>query len=392
MLDGAAPAEPGRRRAWLFDVSIAAAFVAVGQIDVWAPWIAVWWADDPVAGPAALNSVLFFVIAASLAWRRRAPLVVSCVVAGAAAAQAVITATAPIGLLLDGPVLVSLYSVAAYSRRGQALTGLAVTAVALAVHDLQDPAIRSGEGFDDALFWWLVHLVGWVVGRYVGSRRAAAAMAQRAKTLEGAVRTQRDRIARELHDVVAHGVSVVTVQAGAALSVLDERPDRAREALMAIESTARGALDEMRRLLGVLRAEDIGPSFTPQPSLTDLAELCEQVGAAGLPVALSVEGAVRRLPAGVELAGYRIVQEALTNALRHSGASGAEVRVSYGTDDVVLCVVDDGTGAGEQRGGGFGLIGMRERAAIYGGELTTGPRDSVGYAVRARLPYPQVQP
>jgi signal transduction histidine kinase len=202
-----------------------------------------------------------------------------------------------------------------------------------------------------------------------------------------------------LHDVVAHNVSVMVVQAGAARRTVDRDTAGAKEAMNLIETTGRQALDEMRRLLGVLRKEDDQerPALTPQPSVRYLDQLVAQVRKAGLPVELEVEGDPRPLASGVDLSAYRIVQEALTNSLKHAGPAHATVRVRYGADDVEVTVTDDGRGpeAGDGANGtasGHGLVGIRERVALYGGELEAGPRRGGGYTVRAKLPVAPARP
>ena len=201
---------------------------------------------------------------------------------------------------------------------------------------------------------------------------------------------ERARIARELHDVVAHSVSVMVVQAGAAEEVLAAAPDRAREPLRSIQDTGRQALVELRRLLGVLRTDGSEAALAPQPGLDQVAALAAQVREAGVAVDLRVDGERDRVPAGVDLAAYRIVQEALTNVLKHAGASHAAVRVGYRPDLIELEIFDDGcaTPATGQatNGTGHGLIGMRERASLYGGVVEARPRPEGGFAVRARLP------
>jgi signal transduction histidine kinase len=209
-----------------------------------------------------------------------------------------------------------------------------------------------------------------------------------------AVAEERRRIAREMHDIVAHSVSVMVVQAGGARRILDRDLDRAVEAGARIEDTGRAALSEMRRLLGVLRAGD-EVDHAPQPTLEAVDALVEGARSAGLPVDLRVEGPRRALPAGVDLAAYRVVQEAITNVLKHGGGSATEVCVRYGLDDVELEVRDHGPGhrrSSRRRhdhalaGGGHGLVGMRERVRIFGGELVTGRRRGGGFEVRARIP------
>ena len=229
------------------------------------------------------------------------------------------------------------------------------------------------------------------MGRALAERtRRAEELQQRAERLEREQQTaalaERARIARELHDVVAHSVSVMTIQAGAARLLLDEDPSRAREPLVAVEETGHQALAEMRRLLGVLRGSDDGETLAPQPGMAQLDALVEQVRAAGLPVDVRVEGEVRPLAPGVDVAAYRVVQEALTNVLRHAGAARAQVAIRYGGDALELHVTNTGHAAGNGGGGGQGLIGMRQRVELYGGELEAGPRAEGGYAVRALLP------
>jgi signal transduction histidine kinase len=204
-----------------------------------------------------------------------------------------------------------------------------------------------------------------------------------------AVVAERTRIARELHDIVAHSVSMIVVQAGAAEQVVEDDPVFARRALEAIRTTGTDALAEMRRVVAMLRDTDEPGALTPQPGLEGVAALLRDAEATGLTTSLEVTGAARELPAGVDLAAYRIVQEAVTNVRRHAGASRVAVRVAYGEDDVRVEVVDDGRGPGEGHGvngTGHGLVGMRERAALYGGTVAAGPAPGRGFAVRAVLP------
>jgi signal transduction histidine kinase len=209
---------------------------------------------------------------------------------------------------------------------------------------------------------------------------------QRELQAQAAVAVERGRIARELHDVVAHNVSMMVVQAGAAARVLHgEQPD-VRNALEVIAATGRETVDEMRTLLGVLRSDDGPASLKPQPGLADLEQLVSGVQEAGLPVTLRVEGTPRPLPPALDLSAFRIVQEALTNALKHAGPARADVTVRYEDGLVSLEISDTGRGPGGGRGTGHGLAGMRERAAMFGGELQALPRPEGGFAVRARLP------
>jgi signal transduction histidine kinase len=202
------------------------------------------------------------------------------------------------------------------------------------------------------------------------------------------VATERATIARELHDVVAHHMSVMVVQAGAARAVAATDPAAAAEALRQVEASGRTGLAEMRRLLEVLKAEGDGNGRSPQPGLAHLDELLDAMRASGLRVEAVIEGSPRRLPPGVDLSSYRIVQEALTNVLRHAGGASARVVVRYEPDAVELEIADDGAGPPEdpEATGGHGLIGMRERVQLFGGELEAGPRPGGGFRVRARLP------
>jgi signal transduction histidine kinase len=217
--------------------------------------------------------------------------------------------------------------------------------------------------------------------------RRAEERARREEDTQRAIDEERNRITRELHDVLAHSVSVMTVQASAVRRLLTPEQQREREALMTVEETGRQALSEMRRLLGIMRPEeDELPALAPQPGLGTLPALVEQVRQSGLPVELTVEGQPVKLPAGVDLSAYRIVQEALTNALKHAGPAQAWVAVRYVGADVEIEVANDGRNQGQNDGAGHGLVGMRERVALCGGELHSGPRPGGGFKVSARLP------
>ena len=241
----------------------------------------------------------------------------------------------------------------------------------------------------NALQFGVITLVVMVlVRRVVGDRERRAQLAERERDIAAreAVVEERARIARELHDAIAHNVSMMVVQAGAERRVLDGKGGTTREVLETIERVGRGALTEMRRLVGMLR-NDAGEPLAPQPGLDDLPTLVGQVREAGLPVELHIDGDRRALPVGIELSAYRIVQEALTNALKHAGESHASVRVRYGADSLELEIVDDGAGAqAPVSSGGHGLVGMRERVALSGGRLDAGRRPSGGFAVRVLLP------
>jgi signal transduction histidine kinase len=238
-------------------------------------------------------------------------------------------------------------------------------------------------------------MAAWLAGFILSSRaRQTVALRERAERLElereqralVAVAEERARIARELHDIVGHSVSVMTVQASAVRRLLRDDQEREREALRTVEETGRAALAEMRRLVGVLRRPEEAPALVPQPSLEHVEKLVAQTCEAGLPTELRLEGEPAELPQGIDLTAYRLVQEALTNALKHANAKHAEVVVRYDDGSVELVVRDDGTGDGQGGGSGHGLVGMRERVAVWGGELHAGPRPDGGYELRARLP------
>ena len=254
--------------------------------------------------------------------------------------------------------------------------------------------INDEDAVQDAVFVWVLMSVVWVAGFALSRKLAEARAAQeRAAVLERdredqarrAVAEERQRIARELHDVVAHSVSVMTVQAGGVRRLLRDDQQREREALEQIEKTGREALAEMWRLLGILRQPTEQPELAPQPGMERLSTLIQQVREAGLPVEYRVRGEPVPLPPGIDVSAYRIVQEALTNALKHAGPGRAQVDVSYGSDVLELEIVNDAAGNGRGEGAGQGLVGMRERVALYGGKLESGPRDG-RFVVRARLP------
>jgi signal transduction histidine kinase len=347
------------------------------------------------------GAVLVVLQTVPLAWRRARPVPALVVIGAAGVAFSglnYLPVTGGVG------VTIALYSVAAHCDRRRSIACLAgVLLVGFAILGLSD-VNHHRVAVSDVIAQVLVFTMAWTLGDNLRTRRAyTASLEERAARLEReqddgarrAVNAERARIARELHDVVAHSVSVMVVQAGAARRVLHRDPDRASEALSSIETTGRQALDELRRLLGMLREyTDQPPSLTPQPQLRDLDALVAQVEEAGLAVQLIVEGQPRELPSGIDLSVFRIVQEALTNTLKHAGPAHARIALRYSPRELVLQVTDDGRGAasrlvsrdGGARRDGQGLVGMRERVALYGGELRTGPRPGGGYEVEARLP------
>lgn len=318
-----------------------------------------------------LGVILGLAQGAALWWRRRHPeLVMAVALAGG------------LGVLLIAPEsvvpfagLLAIWSLAAARPPRVSLVALAALCAVVAVNFANATA-------GDAWFTMALAVVAWALGEAARNRRAAIAEeARRAVTEEQA------RIARELHDVIAHSVSVIVVQAGAADDVFDARPDQARAALRSIEAAGRDAMGELRRLLAAVRPGAEADGTHPQPGLSHLDELAAPLRAAGLQVAVRREGPASSLPAGVDLSAYRIVQEALTNTLRHAEATRADVTVRYERDAVEVSVRDDGRGeAAPPKDGGHGIVGMRERAAMLGGTLEAGPLAGGGFRVRARLP------
>jgi signal transduction histidine kinase len=363
----------------------------------------------------------------TLSWRRRHPLIVLGVSTASAAALLLVGFPPTVA---DLAMVVATYSMAAHSPRRTAIIGGAAFMVALGgllvlasfkyPHDAPQPQEYAVNFATFAFAWFLGVLQR---GRHQHTAELERLNRQLASERESrarwAVAEERSRIARELHDVIAHAVSVMVVQAGAARRVADSRPDQAKDAMTLIESTGRQALAEMRGLVGVLRDVDEPTTLDPQPRLGDVATLVERSRAAGLDVTLEVTGEPRPLPTGIDLSAYRIVQEALTNVRKHAGPAMAEVRVRYGTLDLQIEVVDDGRGpigrplgslngngdrggagsdGGSDRDGrdrgdrgcdegrGNGLIGMRERVVLYGGRLEVGPMPPRGFRVLAHLP------
>jgi len=269
--------------------------------------------------------------------------------------------------------------------------GLAIVLVCSGVIVYNDPDRSSGE----LVFTPLIFGIGWLVGFALRERTAQAAAAEaRAEQAEReretaariAVAEERARIARELHDIVAHAVSVMVLQVGAVRHNLPAELAEDREALKDVEGAGRAALAEMRRLLGAMRREGDELDLTPQPGLGSLAPLLEEIRRAGLPVELRLDGEPFPLPEAIDLSAYRIVQEGLTNALRHAKATHAEVVVRYHPHEIQIDIEDDGRGTGAGDGRGQGLVGVRERVKLYGGEMSAGTIDGRGFVLSTRLP------
>jgi signal transduction histidine kinase len=278
-----------------------------------------------------------------------------------------------------------VYSAGAHARGRSLVASAVVVLVSIGAAMVADQDSLNVSGL---LFFGIFIGAPFLAGVTIRIRREREGLLvrERDERARVAVLEERTRVARELHDVVAHAISVVVLQARGGRKALADEPDDARAAFDEIERTAGQALAEMRRLLGMLRAEEDEVALAPQPSLAHVGTLVANVREAGLPVELRVEGAPVALPPGVDLSAYRIVQEALTNALKHAGPARARVTVRYGDDGVEVEVADDGAGSANGDGDGHGLVGMRERVAVYGGELESGPQPGGGFAVRARLP------
>lgn len=282
-------------------------------------------------------------------------------------------------------VVLAIYSAAAHTGGRRAAAAGVLTVVLATGALVGDPEELNAAAF---VFFSLVAGGPWLAGRVVRRRRLNEARLEREKAhAEAAIVEERTRIARELHDVVAHAISVIVLQARGGRRMLDDDLEETRRALDAIERTASQALAEMRRLLGLLRESDEEIALAPQPSLARLEALAADVRDAGLPVEVEVVGDPIDLPPGVDLSAYRIVQEALTNALKHAGPATARVTVRYRDGELDLEVSDDGAGTGDGGGSGHGLAGIRERVAVFGGDVEAGTRIEGGYAIRARLPY-----
>jgi signal transduction histidine kinase len=363
------------------DAALALAFVGAGLFEVWAIGLEPYWVSVP--------SIL--VQGGAVAWRQRAPLValVTATVAmfvGTAAGVPLHAAIVPIAI-----ALVLVYSVGQHEPRSRAAFGLVV--VLCGVHGAMQLAVANGEDYPigDRVFVTLFVVAPWLVGRALhGRAREVEELADRAARLErerqAALAEERARIARELHDVIAHSLGVIVVQAGAGETVAVKQPEHAREVLHSIQQLGRQSLGEMSRLVGVLRdgGEEVG--LAPQPGLVDLPALVAQTRASGLDATFSVTGTPVDVAPGLDVAAYRIVQEALTNTRKHASATLATVTVHHTPEELTIEILDDGTGSANGSGGGHGIIGMRERAALYGGTFEAGPRPDRGYAVRAVLP------
>ena len=376
----------------LADWAVPVALAALGIAETWGD-------AAPERGAKLVETLGALLVAVPLLWRRRAPLsVLAAVAAGFVLVWSIEHRTGAISFAALVAVLLALYSVGAYAEgrvgRPAAVAALAVFAALLAV-DAAMGYLRMADAAGSFLFFPIAWLVGDLLrGRQLRvvtlEQRAADLERERDQRARVAVAEERARIAREMHDILAHTTSVIVLHSGAARQVLRSAPDTAEELLLSIERTGRDALGELRRLLGLLRSDDDPAELAPQPGLARLDSLVREVTAAGVPVELRVEGEPVSLSPGLDLVAYRIAQEALTNVVKHAGPAHATVIVRYRDRDLGLVISDDGAGCGTvpvHPGQGRGLVGMRERAALYGGCLTAAPTPGGGYLVHACLPF-----
>jgi signal transduction histidine kinase len=378
-----------RHRAPIADALLAAAVTVMVLVDLASPTDAV-----GVRRTDALAVLLSLLQTLPLAFRRRAPLPMFILIVIGVCSYYALGYEVTDGTLAT---FVGVYTVAAYESRWKSLVGLGLLAFGMTWY-----WTFRAEPFDPTTPVWIgiLGLLSWGLGEYVRTRRAYTAEVEalaerldRARALEArqAAWQERARLARELHDLIGHTVNVMVIQAGAGRRTLASDRGLAERAFQTIESTGREALEELDRLLGILRTEEDEPELPPQPGLDELRALAGRFEDAGLPVEITVDGDEVSLPRSLDQSAYRIIQEALTNALRHAGGTTAHVAVRYRSEQLELEVADDGRENRMPRNhpvgvGGRGLIGIRERVALFGGDLQAGPKAGGGFVVRCRFP------
>ena len=376
-------ARPGLARLAL--TGVVALLLVVAQVQIWPA------APAYEVGGRALNAALAAAMTLPILLAGRWPLPAALVVLAAVTVDQVLGGDGGYQWFV---VVLIVYALGAHAGAVAGPVGAGVVAALVLAVDL--PRLRDGAPVDEVVPAWAVLAGVYGFGRWVRHRRREVTrLSDRAAELERdqeaaarrAVDLERARIAVELHDLVAHSMAVIVLQAQAGRRVIGTDAAAADGALAAIESTGRSAMAELRRLLDVLHLDGETDDLDPRPGLASLPALAERVGRAGMPVTIAVDGCERPLPAGVDLSAYRIVQEALTNALRHAGRAAASVGVTYGADTIELRISDDGAGTPDGLGGGgHGLAGMRERVRLFGGTLEAGPSPTGGFRVRAVLP------
>ena len=369
------------RRSVVFDAVLVAVVLGAGQAEAWTGAQA-----THRQGPHWAEALGYGLAAVALIIRRVQPLRCLLLVCGVMALEFAVFG-APEGMGVMTAPMIAVYTVANREERRRALVGLAAV-LALGVAWLAfDPVQRLPLQYVQGTAWMSPWIIAWLLGAYLRTRRlyAQGLVRERQERELTAVAEERNRIARELHDVVGHSVSLMTVQASAVRRLM--RPDQAKEraALETVEAAGREALTEMRRMVGVLRSGDAPPDLAPPPTLDQLGGLAETFRHAGLDVVLETAGEPVPLPPGLDLTAYRLVQEALTNTLRHAEATRVAVCVRYADDALTIDVRDDGHGPNGSSPG-TGLLGMRERVAVYGGTLRAGAADGGGFELRAELP------
>jgi signal transduction histidine kinase len=330
----------------------------------------------------ASEALVAGLVTGSVAVRRRYPSTVGIVVQGLLAAEGLV-AQLPAGCV-TAAWFCALYALAVWTTWPRFTVGVLFFVASNLLPSLGDLAELSRIWDFTAVVVLVMVFLRIIVGRR--DRQLRVAERERDLARREAVVEERARIARELHDAIAHHVSMMVVQAGAERRVLDPGQESTKEVLSTIERVGRSALTEMRRLVGMLRTDD-GDELAPQPSLASVPALVAGLRDAGFPVELAVDGERRDLPVGIELSAYRVVQEGLTNALKHAGRGQVDVRIRYGPGSLELEIADDGAGTpSDVPGGGQGLVGIRERVALYGGELEAGPVEDGGFRLRVLLP------
>ncbi|MEY2514815.1 MAG: hypothetical protein QOJ89_2173 [bacterium] len=378
--------EPGWRPAALpapavADAVLAALLAVLAELDVLL--------SGDWRGPVAVNAVVVPALALTLAWRRRRPTAVLAVAVGGLALLSLAFESSQTWSSVFISI-VAVYSAAAHGSSPLAAGGLAASAIAVVT--LRDPLIHSfGDAVWSSSLLGLTFLAG-LAGRALQTR--AGALEARAEALEreelaraaAAAAEERRRIARELHDVISHSISVVAIQTQAVRRRLRDDQEREAQDLRDVEVTARQAMAELRRLFGILRASGDALELAPQPGLDQLEKLIERTRERGIDVELQIAGEHRPLPPGLDLAAYRIIQEALTNVAKHAGRARVTVAVAYAPRALELVIEDDGRGPGDAQRAGHGLAGMRERVSLYGGSLCAEARPGGGFRVAARLP------
>ncbi len=389
---------------WLVDAVVTGALAVVGvaMLFVYTNPIGIEFRDGDALGIAIVAAATI-----PLMFRRRWPIAVGLITAAALLPLTIWDYSAPTAVVI---ILIAVYTAGNHADILGSLTVTAAhTGMSTAYSIATSARYPEQSQIDGASITinFLLLLGMWAIGRAVRNRRLyTAELEDRAQRLQSAgeaevraaITQERSRIARELHDVVAHHVSVMTVQAAGARRSLTRDPDRSAEVLLSVEATGRAALSEMRRVVGVLRGpddtdeSDDGAGLSPQPGLAELGDLAEHMRAAGLPTTVAVDGEPGSVPIGVDVTAYRIIQEALTNTIKHAGPSTASVLVRYSSDEIRVTIADDGNGMAaalethRKQSKGHGLLGMRERVALYGGSLAVGPRQGGGFEVRARIP------